>query len=45
MSAAYEDVLYSADRQVAPNYYQTDEQQEGANAFLEKRPPDFGRWR
>jgi naphthoate synthase len=26
-------------------YYDTDEAQEGKNAFLEKRPPDFGRFR
>jgi 2-ketocyclohexanecarboxyl-CoA hydrolase len=30
---------------VAPNYFETGEQQEGANAFLEKRKPDFSRWR
>ena len=29
----------------APDYYQTGEQQEGANAFLEKRAPDFTPWR
>ena len=27
--------------EVAPNYFKTDEQQEGANAFLQKRKPDF----
>ena len=26
-------------------YYQTDEAMEGRNAFLEKRPPDFGKFR
>lgn len=31
--------------EVAPNYYETGEQQEGATAFLEKRAPDFGPWR
>ena len=31
--------------EVAPNYFQTGEQQEGANAFLEKRKPDFSRFR
>lgn len=31
--------------QVAPDYYLTGEQLEGANAFLEKRKPDFSRWR
>ena len=32
-------------KEVAPNYFRTDEQQEGANAFLEKRKPDFSRFR
>lgn len=32
-------------REVAPNYFQTKEQQEGANAFLEKRKPDFSAFR
>jgi len=32
-------------REVAPNYYQTGEQQEGADAFLQKRAPDFNRFR
>jgi 2-ketocyclohexanecarboxyl-CoA hydrolase len=30
---------------VAPNYFRTGEQQEGAAAFLERRPPDFSPWR
>lgn len=30
---------------VAPNYFRTGEQQEGARAFLERRPPDFSPWR
>ena len=30
---------------VAPGYHQSGEQQEGAAAFLEKRAPDFSRWR
>ncbi len=30
---------------VAPDYYSTGEQLEGANAFLEKRKPDFRPWR
>ena len=25
-------------------YYMTDEAQEGKNAFLEKRPPDYGKF-
>ena len=32
-------------REVAPEYFSTGEQEEGANAFLEKRKPDFSRWR
>jgi 2-ketocyclohexanecarboxyl-CoA hydrolase len=32
-------------REVAPKYFETGEQQEGANAFLEKRKPDFNRFR
>lgn len=32
-------------REVAPDYFSTGEQEEGANAFLEKRKPDFSRWR
>mgnify|MGYP003449228710 FL=1 len=31
--------------EVAPDYFKTEEQQEGANAFLEKRKPDFSRFR
>ncbi|MHA1567931.1 MAG: enoyl-CoA hydratase-related protein, partial [Alphaproteobacteria bacterium] len=31
--------------EVAPNYFQTGEQQEGASAFMEKRAPDFSQWR
>jgi len=30
---------------VAPDFYQTGEHLEGANAFLEKRRPDFSPWR
>jgi 2-ketocyclohexanecarboxyl-CoA hydrolase len=32
-------------QEVAPNYFTTGEQQEGANAFLEKRKPDFSKFR
>ena len=32
-------------RKVSPNYFETGEQQEGANAFLEKRKPDFKPYR
>ena len=31
--------------EVAPDYFKTGEQMEGATAFLEKRRPDFGPWR
>lgn len=31
--------------EVAPNFFETGEQTEGAAAFLEKRPPDFSPWR
>ena len=30
---------------VAPDYFETGEQHEGATAFLDKRAPDFGKWR
>lgn len=30
---------------VAPAFFQTGEQKEGATAFLEKRKPDFSAWR
>jgi len=30
---------------VAPNFFETGEQQEGASAFMEKRKPDFSKWR
>lgn len=32
-------------KEIAPDYFKTGEQQEGANAFLEKRKPDFSRFR
>lgn len=32
-------------KEVAPGYFSTGEQLEGANAFLEKRKPDFSRFR
>lgn len=31
--------------EIAPDYFTTGEQREGAHAFLEKRPPDYSRWR
>lgn len=30
---------------VAPDFFETGEQQEGAQAFLQKRKPDFSQWR
>ncbi|RLA43444.1 MAG: 1,4-dihydroxy-6-naphthoate synthase [Gammaproteobacteria bacterium] len=48
----YDNVDYMMDQTMkkvltehAPNYFETGEQQEGANAFLEKRAPDFSPWR
>jgi len=32
-------------REVAPGYFESGEQEEGASAFLEKRKPNFDRWR
>ena len=32
-------------KEVCPDYYKTGEQLEGASAFLEKRKPDFSKWR
>lgn len=37
--------MNSVIQEVAPNYFSTGEQQEGASAFLEKRHPDFSRFR
>jgi 2-ketocyclohexanecarboxyl-CoA hydrolase len=32
-------------RELAPDVFTSGEQREGARAFLEKRTPDFSRWR
>jgi len=32
-------------KEIKPDYFSTGEQQEGANAFMEKRKPDFSKWR
>jgi 2-ketocyclohexanecarboxyl-CoA hydrolase len=45
MNPVMDQDMHAVLRQVAPGYFQTGEQQEGATAFLEKRKPDFGRWR
>lgn len=37
--------LFEVLHEVRPNYFETDEQQEGAQAFLQKRKPDFSRFR
>jgi len=36
---------FAVQRAVAPHYYETDEALEGQRAFLEKRKPDFSRYR
>ncbi|MBX6379037.1 MAG: enoyl-CoA hydratase/isomerase family protein [Clostridia bacterium] len=37
--------LFSIQRQIAPKFFETEEPYEGARAFLEKRPPNFRRFR
>lgn len=37
--------LIAIQQEIAPDYFKTGEQTEGAAAFLEKRKPDFSRWR
>ena len=37
--------MFDVIERVAPDYFETGEQQEGAAAFLDKRAPDFSRWR
>lgn len=37
--------MFDVIEKYAPNYFETGEQQEGANAFLEKRTPNFDPWR
>jgi len=37
--------MHSFVRENAPNYFASGEANEGHSAFLEKRQPDFGRWR
>ena len=45
MSPFMDHTVASLIKEVAPGYFETGEQQEGASAFLEKRAPDFSRWR
>lgn len=45
MNPVMDQDMHAVLRRVAPDYFQTGEQQEGASAFLEKRKPDFSRWR
>jgi 2-ketocyclohexanecarboxyl-CoA hydrolase len=37
--------IFQVLNEVRPNYFETDEQQEGTSAFLAKRKPDFSRFR
>lgn len=37
--------MFQVLNEVSPDYFETGEQDEGARAFLEKRTPDFNRWR
>jgi 1,4-dihydroxy-2-naphthoyl-CoA synthase len=39
------DVLFHYQRLIAPGYFESDESNEGRNAFLEKRKPNFRRFR
>lgn len=43
LRAYQDDIDYVAD--ITPDFFASGEQQEGATAFLEKRPPDFSRFR
>lgn len=45
MEPIMKDKMADIVNRVAPGYHETGEQQEGANAFLEKRAPNFNRWR
>lgn len=45
MGPIIEDTMADIIAEVAPDYFRTGEQQEGASAFLEKRKPDFSRFR
>ncbi|MBI3993175.1 MAG: enoyl-CoA hydratase/isomerase family protein [Candidatus Lambdaproteobacteria bacterium] len=45
MEPILKDKMVDIVNRVAPGYHASGEQQEGAAAFLEKRPPDFARWR
>ena len=45
MATIMDQDIHTVLQKVRPNYYETGEQLEGATAFLEKRKPDFSRWR
>jgi len=45
MAAIMDQDMHAVLQKVRPGYYETGEQLEGASAFLEKRKPDFSRWR
>ncbi len=45
MEPILKDKMADIVERVAPGFHKTGEQREGANAFLEKRVPDFSAWR
>ena len=45
MAPIMENTMADLIAEVAPDYFKTGEQQEGASAFLEKRPPNFAPYR
>lgn len=45
MRVTMEKDMFDILNEVKPNYFETGEQDEGARAFLEKRQPDFSKWR
>lgn len=45
MEPILKDTMVEIVERIAPGFHKTGEQQEGAQAFLEKRPPNFNPWR
>ena len=45
MEPIMKDTMVEIVNRAVPGYHKTGEQQEGATAFLEKRAPDFNKWR